>query len=348
MKAMSKKTFDMAVKEKDPFSGLLDELSASERAVVDQVTQSVNRKVAAASGYTPASWFVTWGPYLAALVPLSAVLIWALWPAPKTVLTADGGPPGTEVTMAAPAADVEENPMAPHESAPVMGSDLEGQPQEVVSEEVGHESEHRIDVGEDGRNSDPEAQPHVLNDDLVAMDGQAPGEGGEGQTENPADQPLVADALDDPNAAGDEVKHRDGPIELALVKAHVIQKSNYSGTTGGSGGGVRNGELSGPSAARRNGMLPEEMPKYPGGDARLEDFLASQVDEAARANPDFHGKTAAVSFVVTHKGKISDIEAKTGSPELRKEAERIVSRMGNWSPGTKKGKIQCTVTITFQ
>ena len=96
----------------------------------------------------------------------------------------------------------------------------------------------------------------------------------------------------------------------------------------------------------------EQMPEYPGGEAALRQFLASNVkypDDAVKSGT--QGKVF-VKFVVNKDGKVVNPKiARSVSPSIDKEALRVVSIMPNWTPGKQKGKnvaVEYTVPILFK
>ena len=96
----------------------------------------------------------------------------------------------------------------------------------------------------------------------------------------------------------------------------------------------------------------EQMPEYPGGEAALRQFLASNVkypDDAVKSGT--QGKVF-VKFVVNKDGKVINPKiARSVSPSIDKEALRVVSIMPNWTPGKQSGKnvaVEYTVPIFFK
>ena len=96
----------------------------------------------------------------------------------------------------------------------------------------------------------------------------------------------------------------------------------------------------------------EQMPEYPGGEAALRQFLASNVkypDDAVKSGT--QGKVF-VKFVVNKDGKVVNPKiARSVSPSIDKEALRVVSIMPNWTPGKQRGKnvaVEYTVPILFK
>jgi protein TonB len=59
-----------------------------------------------------------------------------------------------------------------------------------------------------------------------------------------------------------------------------------------------------------------------------------------------------VNFLVTSKGKVSDVKVLNSvNPLLDKEAERVIRSMPDWKPGLQDGKpvdVQMQVTVYFK
>jgi len=96
----------------------------------------------------------------------------------------------------------------------------------------------------------------------------------------------------------------------------------------------------------------EESPSFPGGVAKLYEFLSKQLryPEMAKENG-IQGKVF-VQFVVCKDGSIKDVKViKSIHNTLDKEASRVVKRMPKWSPGKQRGKAvntKFTLPIKFK
>ena len=96
----------------------------------------------------------------------------------------------------------------------------------------------------------------------------------------------------------------------------------------------------------------EESPSFPGGVAKLYEFLSKQLryPEMAKENG-IQGKVF-VQFVVWKDGSIKDVKViKSIHNTLDKEASRVVKRMPKWSPGKQRGKAvntKFTLPIKFK
>ncbi|GAB3317124.1 hypothetical protein GCM10027299_08160 [Larkinella ripae] len=83
----------------------------------------------------------------------------------------------------------------------------------------------------------------------------------------------------------------------------------------------------------------EQSPEFPGGFARLDEYLRRNLryPEAAR-NAKVEGR-AFVSFIVTKEGAIKDVQLLKGlGYGTNEEAIRLVQTMPNWTPGKQSGQ----------
>lgn len=90
----------------------------------------------------------------------------------------------------------------------------------------------------------------------------------------------------------------------------------------------------------------EQMPKFPGGDAALIQYLASHTNyPTVAAENGVQGKVY-VGFVVERDGSVSDVKIlRSVDPSLDKEAMRVVRSMPKWTPGKQNGS---AVRVKFQ
>jgi len=355
--AMSKNVFDMAAEEKQPFENVLENLSPADHKVVDAIAARVNQRVIAAVGVPPkVPFYKSWGPLLVGAVAVIGVVTIFSWPTDTNT--------APEVAAVTPAVTSPEPNRTDVASPVVVDSEPEDVPPSAGAEDVTTEdivadqgvTAPEVPVTFDGRASDLETEtreePKTAAENPAEL--TAPGNERPDQTDDPTGSATDSTVESNPDSAAPPLtasEPEEEHLRMAIVQVKLIDKRTYLGVKPPNNGGIiRNGELpSRDAAANRNAtMLPQEMPIFPGGDRELEQFLADQVDATLRANPDLVGETVAVNFLVSHKGKISDIRARNGNTEMRAEAERIVALMPNWDAGTKKGKISCMVSITFK
>ncbi len=97
--------------------------------------------------------------------------------------------------------------------------------------------------------------------------------------------------------------------------------------------------------------FPDVDATFPGGTAEMMKFLQSNIvyPPMAIANED-QGKVY-LNFVVEKDGSISNVEIQRGvSPELDREAKRVLRKMPKWVPGEASGKkvrARCRIPIVF-
>lgn len=95
----------------------------------------------------------------------------------------------------------------------------------------------------------------------------------------------------------------------------------------------------------------EEMPSFPGGTAKLFEYLTTSVKYPEAAQKSGTQGRVIATFVVETDGAISDVNVvKSVSPELDAEAVRVLKGMPNWNSGKQNGKavrVKYTVPVTF-
>ena len=96
----------------------------------------------------------------------------------------------------------------------------------------------------------------------------------------------------------------------------------------------------------------EEMPKFPGGDLALIQWINKNVKYPAIAQQnDIQGKVY-VAFVVDRDGSVTNVRIlRSVDPSLDQEALRVVTDMPIWQPGKQRGipvKVSYTVPIKFE
>lgn len=97
--------------------------------------------------------------------------------------------------------------------------------------------------------------------------------------------------------------------------------------------------------------IVEDMPAFPGGDAALLKFIASNVVYPPIAKENGITGVVYVSYVVDRDGSIKDVKVVRGAdPFLDKEAVRVVKTLKGYKPGKQRGKpvpVQFTIPIRF-
>lgn len=98
-------------------------------------------------------------------------------------------------------------------------------------------------------------------------------------------------------------------------------------------------------------LTAETMPQYPGGDAELKKFIATNVNYPKAALEQKAKGTVMVRFVVNTKGKIEDVQILHGvHPAIDTEVLRIMGKLERFIPGSQGGKavnVYYTLPITF-
>ncbi|WP_455095225.1 energy transducer TonB [Prevotella koreensis] len=112
-----------------------------------------------------------------------------------------------------------------------------------------------------------------------------------------------------------------------------------------------------PGAEQRKDSVPEKayevvetMPTFPGGMEGLMYFIANNLKYPEICGH-FEGRVI-VSFVVNKVGEVKDpVVVRSVTPELDREALRVVRAMPKWTPGMHKGKpvnVKFTIPIIFK
>jgi TonB family protein len=96
----------------------------------------------------------------------------------------------------------------------------------------------------------------------------------------------------------------------------------------------------------------EEMPQFPGGQAKLLEYLLKSVRYPAEAEKAGLQGRVVVTFVVEKDGSITNVEVRKGiAPSLDAEALRVINAMPNWTSGKQGGKPVCVkyaVPVSFR
>lgn len=102
------------------------------------------------------------------------------------------------------------------------------------------------------------------------------------------------------------------------------------------------------SQQAKDGMV---MPSFPGGLGALLQYLKNNIKYPKIAEKQGIQGRVVCAFVVERDGSITDIEVKKSvSPELDKEAVRVIKAMPRWIPGKKDGvptRVRYSMPITF-
>jgi TonB family protein len=134
------------------------------------------------------------------------------------------------------------------------------------------------------------------------------------------------DVLKD-NAATDKYgeKGKDGVIVI-ITKKHFQEMNNQPGT--------------------KPFVVVEELPQFPGGNAAMASWINSNMKYPEEAMKKKITGKVYVTFLIAENGKIKNAKVvKSVHPLLDAEAERVISNMPDWKPGTQSGKV---VEVLYQ
>ncbi|WP_372645585.1 energy transducer TonB [Ancylomarina sp.] len=99
-------------------------------------------------------------------------------------------------------------------------------------------------------------------------------------------------------------------------------------------------------------IIVEEMPKFPGGDAELMNWINKSVKYPVIAQENGITGRVHMNFVINESGGIENIVVVRGvDPALDKEAIRVIKKMPKWKPGKQRGKavkVSFSLPINFQ
>lgn len=90
----------------------------------------------------------------------------------------------------------------------------------------------------------------------------------------------------------------------------------------------------------------EKMPKYPGGEAAVQQYFSQHLRSLAK-----NGGSLKTSFIVETDGDLSQVQIMDGvSADVDREAQRLLGDMPRWQPGMDKGRavrVQMIFPIEF-
>lgn len=99
-------------------------------------------------------------------------------------------------------------------------------------------------------------------------------------------------------------------------------------------------------------LKPENMPKFPGGDKALVEYINKELNYPPTALENGIQGRVVCTYVVNTNGKVSNIKViRSVHPELDQEAVRVIENMPDWTPGQKDGKkvaVEYTLPIIFK
>jgi len=151
----------------------------------------------------------------------------------------------------------------------------------------------------------------------------------------------------------EEVKEEDIPPITEEVEKTKVDVQTVAGT-----GEVEDLETEGTGPAEiETGpgeifTVVEQNPEFPGGDAKLFEYLGKNIKYPAMARENGITGTVYVTFVVESSGEISDVKLLRGiKGGCDEEAMRVVKNMPSWKPGRQNGKnvrVQFNLPVRFK
>ncbi|GAF04486.1 M56 family metallopeptidase [Saccharicrinis fermentans] len=99
-------------------------------------------------------------------------------------------------------------------------------------------------------------------------------------------------------------------------------------------------------------FITDSIPKFPGGDQAIREFIAQKVKYPVYAQENNIQGNVYVKFIVDEEGYVTDVNIARGVHQsIDEEALRVVSSMPQWKPGIHKGKavkVSYTIPINFK
>lgn len=98
--------------------------------------------------------------------------------------------------------------------------------------------------------------------------------------------------------------------------------------------------------------IVEDMPKFPGGMAALNEYLRKNIKYPAICRENNIQGRVIIRFTVNRDGSIEDpVVMQSVHPYMDQEALRVISAMPKWTPGEQQGKtvrVNFTVPVNFR
>ena len=314
----------------DLCSDVFEGLDVKDIPVINSITANVNRKVLSLSGAGPVaqpSFLDRFKWYF--IVPAALIIAWLAWN------RAASGPGVTETPPVANDQPVPQITPAPLKSDPAADAPV------AVREPQGVEKSVPAPVAAPSEKE----KPLVKQDEpVVSSDPPKDPEVKEPESKD-AGTPIVADDKPGNKTAAPPTTVDHAPLKMVEVKviskvtaAVGSRKKGKAGEIGGSRvGGVD------------DGMQPNEMPVFYGGDEAMKTWLIRSFQNPVENKSELKGRTTAVIFDVSSKGKIDNIEiTRSLSKELDAEVVRLIESMPQWKAAAKKGTITVVLAITFK
>ncbi|PWD98405.1 TonB family protein [Marinilabilia rubra] len=99
-------------------------------------------------------------------------------------------------------------------------------------------------------------------------------------------------------------------------------------------------------------FVVEDMPKFPGGDAALQNHLSTHLKYPNKAKEKGIQGKVYISFIIPPSGKPDQVKiVRSVDPALDAEAKKVIEEMPKWIPGKQRGKkvaVNYTMPINFE
>lgn len=94
-------------------------------------------------------------------------------------------------------------------------------------------------------------------------------------------------------------------------------------------------------------MVVDELPTFPGGDEKCMHYIVQNLHYPAGMRLQGKSGRLFVSFVVTKKGKVTDVHVvKSPDEGFNEEVVRVIESMPKWKPARVKGKkVACRMNL---
>ena len=172
--------------------------------------------------------------------------------------------------------------------------------------------------GNDGSGDDGQGKDKDVAFDVVELDEPPPPE----ETPPPPDTPEVPPP---PTDEVEEVEEEDEQTKVSIAPPDVPPPPVTTAPP--------------PPPVDEIFDVVEDEPGFPGGEDEMQKFIKSNIKYPEMSIQMGDQGKVYVRFVVEKDGKISNVSiARSVTPELDKEAMRVVKQMPSWSPGKQRGR----------
>ena len=159
-------------------------------------------------------------------------------------------------------------------------------------------------------------------------------------------------------AKDEEVKETERPPDVKELEDKAAGLTTQEGDPNGIDPGIIDnpgtGSGTGPIETPKQQVFTyvEQMPEFPGGEAKMMQFLSNNLNYPSAAREAGQEGRVIVKFVVNEDGTITGVQIVRGfGYGSEEEAKRVVSKMPNWTPGKQNGKavkVEFSLPIRFK